>query len=619
MPSFYLPIGSHVKPDMWVDIFGRLKPSVSLAQAQAALEPLFQQTVTASDLPEIEKRQDMSRLVLTPAARGISDVREQISLPAKILMTVVGLILLIACSNVASLLFARSAARRITVRLALGAKRSRLIQQLLTESALLGLAGAALGLLAANWVSRLLIASLSTESSSVLLAAGLSGRVLVFTVCILVLAVLLCGLAPAFAATRGELAQNLKLQSRGNDSGPRHSWLAQSPIVLQVALSVTILVGAGFLLHSLYNLETKDVGFDRDNVVAVSFGCCTSARTTAEASALETEIMEKAARLPGVRCASISAYSQTSRDLGVNVAIEGDSPRSVDEQHVFFNIIGPRYFETMGIPILAGREFTNQDGMNAPSVAIINHTMARHYFGNGNPVGRRFKFGEGNRPPMEIIGVVADSVYNDLREQTPDFVYTSHIQLWARRTAADCCHIGGVLDVRANVNAESLSGPLRDLIRSFDSGATISSIKTLREQVDVSLHKDRLIGALCGTFGLLALVLTCVGLYGTLSFSVVQRTNEIGIRMALGARPGNIFALVIGQGMRLVIVGLVIGAAGALASASLLAKLLFGVKSADPITFVGVSVVLILAAIVACYFPARRAMRVDPMVALRYE
>jgi putative ABC transport system permease protein len=348
----------------------------------------------------------------------------------------------------------------------------------------------------------------------------------------------------------------------------------------------------------------------------MSFSCCAAGRTPEQSSAVFEQIIAKAESLPGVRSAGFSGYSQTTAEVGINVAVEGFAPRSVDEQHAFFNTVSDGYFETLGIPILAGRDFTEHDSATAPMAAIINRTMARHYFGDANPIGRRFKFVEGRWPPLEIVGVVADSVYNDLREQTPDFIYLRRQQLRALRPAPG---ISGVLEVRAIGNAKILSGPLRDLVRSFDSAASITYIKTLRNVIDESFHDDRLIAVLCGIFSLLALMLTCVGLYGTLSFSVVRRTNEIGVRMALGARPGDIFALVIGQGMWMVIVGLVIGAAGALASASLLARLLFGVKGTDPVAFVGVSVLLIVAGILACYLPARRAMRVDPMVALRDE
>lgn len=618
VPDIYLPFGTDPKNDAWMHIIGRLKHGVSLAQAQTGLEPLHRQALAASTLPEIEKQQDMSRLNLVSASRGISELSRQYSVPGKILTVVVGLVLLIACSNVAGLLFARGVARRkeITVRLALGAGRWRLVRQLLTESALLALAGAALGLLAARWVGQLLITLLSTEHTHVLLVAGLGGRVLVFTGIVLVITVLLFGLAPALAATRGDLSRGLKVQSSGSGGAASRPWLAKSPVVIQVALACIVLAGAGLLLHSLYNLETYDMGFDRDHVIAMSFSCCAAGRTPEQSSALFDQIVAKVKSLPGVRSVGFSGYSQTTREVGINVAVEGFTPRSVDEQHAFFNTVTTGYFETLGIPILAGRDFSDHDDASAPLAAIINRTMARHYFGESNPIGKRFTFVEGRWPQLEIVGVAADSVYNDAREQTPDFIYIQRQQLRALHPTPG---IGGVLDVRAVGNVKILSGPLRDLVRSFDSSATITYVKTLRNVIDESFHDDRLIAALCSIFSLLALVLTCVGLYGTLSFSVVRRTNEIGVRMALGARPGNIFGLVIGQGLRLVIVGSVIGGVGALASASLLTKLLFGVKSADPVTFVGVSVVLMAAAILACYLPARRAMRVDPMVALRDE
>jgi predicted permease len=624
VPSFFLPIGSNPKNPPWVNILGRLKPGASLAQAQAELEPLFKQVMAASQLPEIEKKQVMSRLILESASRGRSDLREEFSLPAKILMGVVGLVLLIACSNVASLLFARGAARRkeITVRLALGAGRWRLVRQLLTESALLALLGAAFGLLLASWVSRMLISSLGTEHSTVLLVAGLSARVLVFTGSILVITVLLFGLAPALAATRGGLAQNLKVQSSSAGSTGRHSWAAKSPVVIQVALSVTVLAGAGLLLHSLYNLETMNIGFDRDHVMAISFSCCTGERTPEQSLALHDQMILKAKSLPEVRSAAISSYAQTTAEVGINVAVEGVTPRSVDEQHVFFNSVSTGYFETMAIPILMGRDFSERDNANAPFAAIINRTMARHYFGDSNPIGRRFRFVEGKWPPLEVIGVAADSIYGDLREQTPDFVYINRQQRMALPPSPGvkgALTLRGALNVRASGNPRLLAGPLRDLIHSFDSGATIQSIKTLREEIDVSLHQDRLIAALCSTFSLLALVLTCVGLYGTLSFNVARRTNEIGVRMALGARPQNIFRLFVGQVMRLTILGLLVGAGGAIASGFVLASTLFGVKRADPITFAGVALLLLAAAVLACYIPARRAMRIDPLVALRDE
>jgi predicted permease len=341
-PDFYIPLGDPSKA--WVAIFGRLKPGVSLAQAQTDLEPLFQQALKQSTLPAIEKPQGMARIVLTPAARGISDLRAQFSLPARILMAVVGLVLLIACSNVANLLLARGASRKkeITVRLALGAGRLRLVRQLVTESALLALMGAAVGLLAANWAGNLLVASLSTENLHVALTAGMSGRVLLFTAAILVLTVFLCGLIPALSATRGELAQDLKVQSAGSSRPSSRSWLAQLPIVAQVALSVTLLAGAGLLLHSLVNLETFDAGFDRNNVITVALNGSAAGRSNQQAENFYNELLARVRNLPGVRSAGYSAYSQaTGREVGINIAVDGYTPHAGDDSHAFFTAVTP--------------------------------------------------------------------------------------------------------------------------------------------------------------------------------------------------------------------------------------------------------------------------------------
>lgn len=615
VPEFYIPIGSHPNREWWITILARLRPGVSIAQAQAGLEPLFRQVMAASTLPEIEKKQDMSRLILTPAARGLSDLRERFSLPAKILMAVVGLVLLIACSNVANLLFARSASRRkeITVRLALGAGRWRLVRQLLTESALLAAMGAALGLVAAGWVGQLLVASLSTERDPIHLVAGVTGRVLLFTTGALIVTVLLCGLLPALAATHGQLAQHLKVQSSGLSGAVRNRWFAKSPVVIQVALSVSVLAGAGLLLHSLYNLETLDVGFDRDNVLTVVFNSNTGGRTADQVRNFYDALAERARNLPGVHSACVSATSPIDGlESGVNVQVE-DRPVNPGESHVFFTNTMPGYFETLGIPLLAGRDFSLQDTPDSRHVAIINQTMARHYFGDQGPIGKHFKFVEGTRPPMEIIGVAADSIYFNLREAPEDYLYLDRAQFNSSGSVA------GTLDIRANGNVKALAAPLREMLRSLDRSVQIRHIRTLREQAEESLHSDRVIAALCSIFSLLALMLTCVGLYGMLSFSVARRMSEIGVRMALGAEPRDIFRLVVGGGMRLTLAGLLLGAAGAIASGSLLASLLFGVKRADPITLAGVAILLLAASILACYIPARRAMRVDPLVALRDE
>ena len=619
-PDFYMPLGAADLPsqDYWqthgVTILARLKPGVLIPQAQAGLDPLLYEVEKTSALPEIERNENFARVLLTPAARGLSEARTKFSLPARILMIVVALLLLIACGNVANLLLARGTARRreFTVRLALGAGRWRVIRQLLAESTILALAGTAAGLLVGQWTSRLLVASLSTRQLPVLLATSLNRRSLFFTAIVLVLTVLVCGLAPAVFATRGELAADLKTQGAGYRGSVAQSRLGSFLIVAQVALSMTLLAGAGLLLHSLFNLETFDAGFDRDKVLIVTMNGYSASRTRDQVAKFYDQLIDRVRQLPGVRSASVSSFTPISgKEVGVNVVVEGYTLRQGEVANERFVGISPEYFDTMGIPLLAGRDFTREDAhSNSPSyqstnVAIINRTMAHRFFGDGSPLGKHFRFVEGNRPPMEIVGVVADSKYNTLRESPTDFFYIPGTH--------------GDLMLRTNGSAKTLAGPLREILHSLDSSVTVTGIRTLRQQVDQSLHPDRLIAALCGAFSLLALALTCVGLYGALAFDVARRTSEIGFRMALGADRRDIFRLVMRHGMGLAFAGLVLGIFAVLSAGSLLASILFGVKQADPLSFWGVSVVLLLSAFLASYVPARRAMAVDPIASLRDE
>lgn len=613
-PDFYIPAGARVSSQgwwrtVWVNILARLKPGVTIEQAHADLEPIFEEYRRTSQLPEIEKRNDMAILNVVPAARGVSGLRARFSLPAQILMGIVGLILFIACANVASLLLARGMARRreITVRLAIGAGRWRLVRQLLTESALLAAMGAAAGLVAGIWASGLLIAELSTKRYPVSLDAGLSLRVFAFTAAVLALTVVLCALAPALSATRADLAQDLKVQgASGNESAGRGR-LGKFLVVAQVGFSATVLIATGLLIRSLVNLETFNAGFDRDHVLIVAVNKTAAGVTSPQSADFYNRLADLAKNLPGVRNASYSSFSPLSDlEIGINVTVEGYTLKPGETANELFVGVSPGYFDTMAIPLLAGRDFTAVDVQTKIPVVIINRTMAHRFFGDASPIGKHIQFVEGKHPPMEIVGVVADSKYNDLRESASDFFYIPGGG-------------GRVLDIRAAGNPNLLTAPLRELIHSLDGSATIASIQTLRQQVNETLHQDFLVAGLCGVFSGLALVLSCVGLYGTLSFSVARRTNEIGVRMALGATPGDVFRLVVGQGMKLTAVGLLLGAGGALASASLLASLLFRVNATDPLTLVGVCAIFVGAAIAACAIPARRAMRVDPVNALRCE
>jgi predicted permease len=626
-PDFYLPI--HAFPlirrhsafhdqrasvaNMWVKIIGRLKPGMGADQAIAELQTLFEEAKRASTVPAIEIQQVMARIMLTPVAHGLSDTRERYSLPGRIALVAVGLILLIACVNVANLQLARGMVRRreIAVRLALGSGRARLMRQLLVESALLALAGTAFALVAAAWAKPFLTTSLSTANYPVLIKAGLDGRVLWFTAGIATLTTVLSGLIPALLSTRADLGQELKVQSSASSQSQSKSRAARAMVIAQVAFCVTVLAATGLLMHSLINLETLDVGFDRDRVLVVSFDVGGIPISTEQIHSFYNQLFERAKNLPGVQSAALASFPPVSGFVrGVNVAVEGRQPEPFETSHALFNSVTPGYFQTMGIQVLAGRDFTDHDAP-AGSAAIINCTMARHYFGDETPLGKRIRFVEGNRPSMEIIGVAADSKYNNLREQASDFFYVPSTRGEDRYLK--------FLVLRAHKNASGLAGPARQLVRSLNSSISILHMETMREQVDESLHQDRFIAVLCGVFSSLALVLTCVGLFGLLSFSVARRTNEIGVRMALGAQPGDVFRLVVGNGMGLVLAGLVIGAAGATAATSVLKGMLFHVRRADPIALGAVAILLMFAAWLACYLPARKAARTDPLLALRSE
>jgi predicted permease len=599
----------------WVMAIGRLKPGVTPEQARDALTPVLHQIQQESDVPAVEQRQVMDHILLTSAGQGLSALRYRFGVPTRILMGVVGLLLLIACSNVTNLLLARASARKreITMRLALGARRSRLIRQLLTESAVLALTGAAAGLLLAQWTSHLLVSALSTSQNHVTLATGMNGRIFVFSLATTFLVIFLCGLAPALSATRIQISHDIKTYAADD----RRGWqarLGSMVVVAQVAMSVTALVAGGLLLHSLLNLETMPVGFDRDHVLAMDMEGNAPGQTAQTVNNFYDRLLEQVNGFPGVRSATISLFAPVSgAEYGINLEIEGYSAKKGEELKAFLASVRPGYFSTLGIELLQGRDFTLQDSPTSPRVAIINRALARHYFGAQDPIGKELKFVEGNRK-AQIVGVVADTKYKNLREPTLDLVYVDRLQ-----GQSDPPVIRGTLSVRGAGNMDSLRSALPQLIHSLDSSVRVTWIATLRERIDDSLNADRLIATLCGIFGLLALTLTCIGLYGVLSFRVARSTSEIGIRMALGAERGQIFRLFLGRGMRLVVAGLLTGFVTAVLAGSLIKKFLFGVGQTDPGTFLVICLLLSISASLACFVPAWRAMRLEPMMALRNE
>ncbi len=613
-PAIYLPLDGRLSESdreraEWVTILARLKPGVSIAQAGAGLTPLFKQMVRASTLPEVTKREHMARLLLTPANRGLSDLRQRFGGPAVILMVIVGLVLVIACANVANLFLAFGASRRreIALRLTMGAGRWRLVRLLLVRAALVAIAGAAVGLLAAKWTAAILVGSLSTAGSPVMLQAGVSLRVLVFTIAVTGLAVLLAALMPALSATRVKLSEDLRMHPGAGILSPR-SRVGKTLLLAQISICVVLLAGAGLLLRSLVKLETFNPGFDRDHVLAVSLRSAARDRTVEQQKVSYGGLLARVRALPGVRSAAYSAYLPISgREFGINITVEGHTLSQGETANTLFDEVSPGYFETMGIPLVMGRDFQQQDPGRRFHVAVINQTMARRFFGPTNPLGKHFSLVEGHQhQPIEIIGVVADSKYTSLREKTQDCFYVP-------------VAYGRTLDVRTSGNPGAIAGTVRKAIQLYGGSIEVTGIQTLREQIDESLHQDRLVTALCSAFGVLALALTCVGLYGVLSLGVAQRTNEMGVRAALGASPADIYRLVVGQGIRLAAIGLALGIVAALCLTRFMESLIYDVKPTDPLTLAGVSVVLIGVALLASWVPARRAMKVDPMTALRHE
>jgi predicted permease len=557
---------------------------------------------------------------LSPAARGFDHLRRQFSKPLLVLMALVGLVLSIACANVANLLLARTTARNreFAVRLALGAGRARLMRQVLTESLLLVGIGGLLGLLFAGWAGQLLVAFFAAGRQGISVDLHLDARVLAFTAGASALTGLLFGLAPGFEATKTTLAPALKEQGRGLVGFRSRLPLAKLLVVMQVALSLVLLIGAGLFVHSLWNLRNLDAGFHSDGVLTMQVKPDGRVYNETRRRVLWKEILNRAGRIPGVRSASLSVVSPLGgvTFLG-SIAVPGFASRDAGDTDIFINQVTPGYFETIGVPLVLGRSFNAGDAGNAPRVALLSESAARFYFGGRNPVGVtiRFPFGD-EKPPYQIVGVVKDSRQSSLREEAPRLVYVPVSQAMtdldsltlAVRTASDAT------DLTAN-----LAAIVSQQARTAGPDILITDVATLASQVDQSLFEERLVSLLASFFGILALLLASIGLYGTMSYSVARRTNEIGIRMALGAPGVGVLRLVLRDALIMITAGMAIGVLAAIAGGRYVRSELFGLRPADPFTLAIACLVLAAVALLAGYLPARRASRVDPMAALRYE
>jgi predicted permease len=602
---------------LWLDIVARLKPAVSAAQARAESNALFQAYMTDVRVPPEVHGMLYDHMELTPASKGFGGLRMRFSQPLAAMMILAGLVLLAACVNVANLMLARATARQkeFAVRLAIGAGRGRLIRQTLTEALVLVGAGAALGVLLARQGEAALAAFFAEGGNKIVLDLSLNGAMLAFTLTVAVLTGLAFGILPALRASSGDPAAGLQSGSR-NIAGSRGTLrLGHALVVLQVALSMVLLAGAGLFIRSLRQLESVDAGFTREAILTMEVTPEREGFGTPQWFTGQTEILSRVRRIPGVRSASWATMSPLSgRDRGALLDIPGFVPRTWSDKDVHLAALSPEYFETFGIPLLLGRTFTARDEATASKVAIFNQTAAQFYFGNANPIGKKVRFANYPSHDMvfEIIGVVKDARHDSLREQPSRFIYLPIPQSVDR--------IGRLaLAVRGTGDALQFARRVRQEVQSVRSTVLIDNVSTMEKQIQQSLSTERLVAALSTAFGAVALVLACIGLYGILAYAITRRTSEFGIRMALGATRGGMTWLILREALTLAGSGISIGLPAVLALARIVKTLLYGVELFDLPAFACAVIILLVFAAIAAIVPARRAGRLNPMSALRCE
>jgi predicted permease len=604
---------------LWLQLVGRLRPGVSQRQAQASLEPYYH-GLLIMEMQTMKFRTERSRagfatkpLIFVSAGKGVSDLREQFSDPLLILLSIVGLLLLIACANVANLLLARAVGRRkeIAVRLAVGASRVRLVRQLIAESLVLSLAGGAIGILFAWWTGSALL-SLLANSAELPLTATPDLRVFAFTFALSLLTGVLFGVAPAWQATSPKLALTLKDHAGNVPSGGGNVRLRKALVVSQVALSLLMLIAAALFARSLHNLKNIDLGFRRERLLSFGVNPSLGGYSAERIRHFAEDVQGRAAAAPRVQSAAVGTVSIIAGDQTMStISIDGHQPRDDENMNPSFDTVSPGYFQTLGIALVAGRDFTAGDRAGTHRVAVVNDVFANYYFKNENPLGRRFGIGRAGKTDIEIIGVVRGAKYSKVDESIPREVYLAFAQ--------DVNPSSLVVYVRTAGDPKGAFASLRREINRLDPGLPINDLRTMEDQIDQSLSAQRAMAGLSAFFGILATLLAAIGLYGVMAYTVTRRTREIGIRLALGAGRGSLLALVLREVALLTAAGVAIAIPVALGVTRLVRSELYGIVHNDPFSIALAAFVLASVALLAGYIPAERATRVDPIRALRYE
>ena len=621
--SFAKMFGLESRRGRWVRVLGRLKPGMTIAQAKASLQPLFhsilemevRQAEFSTSTPEIRKEFLRSWLDVQPASRGHSDAREQYQGALSVLVAMVGLVLLIACANVANLLLARAAGRRreIAVRLALGASRGCIVRQSLVESLLLALMGGAAGLLGAMWSDQVLLRLLAAGDAPLGLESTPDLRILIFTLTVSIVTGVLFGLAPVLGATRVDLAPKLREGSRAVSGGSAS--LRRTLVVAQVFVSALLLIGAGLFVRSLRNLRKLDPGFGTGNVVAFSIDPSLLGYSAPQRQQVFRHVLERLRAISGVDSASLGVMRVIDDAYWCDdLTVDNDRSKSAKNIRPCHNAVSPGYLATLGIPLMAGRDFSPADAGNNQLVALVNQTFATQYFGNQPAVGHHFGFGvyPGTKTDIQIVGVIKDAKYESMREATPPQTIVDYEQMKGVVFQA-------TIYVKTRRDARQMYSTIRKAVHEVDRNLPVYDMRTLDEQLDIILTTERMVATLSAVFGVLATVLAAIGLYGLMAFNVARRTREIGVRMALGARSANVTWVVMKEVLALVAAGLSIALPAAWALTRLVTSQLYEIRPNDPATLGGAMLLLAIVAALAGYLPARRAARVDPIQALREE